>query len=459
MSLNSILAVAASALSAQETAIQVTDNNIANAQTAGYSRETVALTETAPQQTAGGEALGTGVDVSGIQSVRASLLSLSIQQQSSAQTSAAAQENALTSVQALFPDTGSSIGTALSSFFTSLSALSTNPSSTADRQTTLSDSDSLALAFNTVADGLSTAQVSLNSQVTGDVTRINQLAAQIAALNPQIAAASAGGEDAGSLQDQQSQLELQLSQLTNISVTSTAQGDTISTGNGSALVVGSQSSALSTSTDASGMVQVLDSQGNTITSAISGGDLGGSITARDVTIAGIADQVDTLAYQFANAVNTAQAAGYDQNGNPGANLFTVPTSATGAAAALGVNTTDPTAIAAGSDTSSGSSGNIANLMAVQTAALPLGSDPTDAYANIVNQVGNAVSTASTDSSALTLSLTQLTNEQGSISGVSTDEESSHLIVYQQAYEAAAEVVSKVQTLYTITLEMVGMTGG
>jgi flagellar hook-associated protein 1 FlgK len=96
---------------------------------------------------------------------------------------------------------------------------------------------------------------------------------------------------------------------------------------------------------------------------------------------------------------------------------------------------------------------------VQTTVLPSGSNPTDAYANIVDQVGNAVSTASTEASALTLSLSQLTNEQGSISGVSTDEESSNLIVYQQAYEAAAEVVSKVQTLYTITLEMVGITGG
>jgi flagellar hook-associated protein 1 FlgK len=445
MSLNSILSVAASALSAQETALQVTDNNIANAETPGYSRETVALTETAPTQTANGEDLGTGVDVSSIQSIRASLLTLGIQQQSSAQTSAAAQESALTSVQGVFPDSGSSIGTALSSFFTSLSALSTSPSSTADRQTVLSDADSVAQTFNTVADGLSTAQVSLNSQVAGDVTQINQLAQQIAALNPQIATADVQGEDAGSLQDQQSQLELQLSQLTNISVTSTAQGDTVSTGSGSALVVGSQSYNLSTSTNSAGMTQVLDSNGNNITAAISGGDLGGSITARDTTIAGIAAQVDTLAYQFADAINTAQSAGYDQNGNPGAALFTLPSSISGAAAAITVATTDPSAIAAGSDTSTGSSGNIANLAAVQTTVLPSGSNPTDAYANIVDQVGNAVSTASTEASALTLSLSQLTNEQGSISGVSTDEESSNLIVYQQAYEAAAEVVSKVQT--------------
>ena len=459
MSLNSILSVAASALSAQETAIQVTDNNIANAETPGYTRETVALTATAPTQSAGGEELGTGVDASSIQSIRASLLTLGIQQQTSGQASAAAQENALTDVQSLFPDSGSSIGTAISTFFTSLSALSDDPSSTADRQTVLSDAGDVAQAFKTVSNGLSTAQTSLNSEVSGDVTQINQLTQQIAALNPQIAAANAQGGNAGSVQDQQSELELQLSQLTNISVTSTAQGDSITTGNGSALVVGDQSYALSTTTNSSGITQVLDSNEENITTAISGGGLGGAITARDTTIAGIAGQVDTLAYQFAAAVNTAQSAGYDQNGNPGAALFTIPSSVSGSAAAIAVSTSDPSAIAASSDSSSGSNGNIANLTAVQTSTLPSGSDPTDAYANIVNRVGNAVSDAGTESSALSTSLSQLTNEQNSISGVSTDEESTNLISYQQAYEAAAEVVTTVKALYTVTLEMVGISGG
>jgi flagellar hook-associated protein 1 FlgK len=459
MSLNSILSVAASALSAQETAIQVTDNNIANAETPGYTRETVALTATSPTQTANGEELGTGVDAASIQSVRASLLTLGIQQQSSGQTSAAAQENALTDVQSLFPDSGSSIGTAMSTFFTSLSALSNAPSSTADRQTVLSDAGNVAQAFNTVSNGLSTAQTSLNSEISGDVTQINEITQQIAALNPQIAAANAQGGNAGSIQDQQSQLELQLSQLTSISVTSTAQGDTITTGNGSALVVGDQSYALRTTTNSSAMTQVLDSNGQNITKDISGGDMGGAITARDITIAGIASQVDTLAYQFATAINTAQSAGYDQNGNAGTALFAVPSTSAGAAASIAVSATEPSAIAASSDSSSGSNGNVANLTAVQMSALPSGSDPTDAYADIVDQLGNAVSDASTESSALTTSLSQLTSEQGSISGVSTDEESTNLISYQQAYEAAAEIVTTVNTLFTVTLEMVGITGG
>jgi flagellar hook-associated protein 1 FlgK len=438
---------------------QTIADNMANAETPGYTRETVALTATSPIQTASGEELGTGVDASSIQSIRASLLTLGIQQQTSGQTSAAAQENALTAVQSLFPDAGSSIGTAMSTFFTSLSALSGDPSSTADRQTALSDAGNVAQAFNTVSNGLSTAQASLNAEVSGDVTQINALAEQIAALNPQIASANAQGGNAGSIQDQQSQLELQLSQLTNILVTSTAQGDTITTGNGSALVVGDQSYALSTTTNSSAMTQVLDSNGQNITTDIRGGDLGGTITARDTTIAGIAGQVDTLADQFATAINTAQSAGYDQNGNPGTALFTVPSTTAGAAAAISVSTADPSAIAASSDSSSGSNGNIANLTAVQTNTLPSGSDPTDTYADIVDQVGNAVSNAGTESSALTISLSQLTSEQSSISGVSTDEESTSLISYQQAYEAAAEVVTTVQTLFTVTLEMVGLSGG
>lgn len=456
--LSAALSIAAGALSVQEAAIETTDNNIANAQTPGYSREIVSLTEAAPTQT-GNVSIGNGVEITGVQSVRDSLLNLRIQQQTSEQSSASAQQNVLSSVQTLFPNTGSSIGTEFSSFFTSLSALSSDPSSAADRQTVLSNASNLVDAFHSVANGLASAQTSLNPQVSGDVTEINQLSQQIAALNPQISALKAQGQDGGTAEDQQSQLELQLSQLTNISVTSTAEGDTVSTGNGTPLVVGSQSYALSTTTNSSGMTAVLDSNGQDITSSISSGDMGGAILARDTTIPGIAAQVDTLASQFANAFNTAQSSGYDQNGNPGGALFTVPSATTGAAAAISLSTTNPSAIAASSDGSSGSSGNVANLTAVQNTALASGENPTNVYADIVDQVGNAVSSASTESSAISLSLTQLTNQQSSVSGVSTDEESSNLIRYQQAYEAAAEVVTTIQSLMTTTMDMMSSSGG
>ena len=69
------------------------------------------------------------------------------------------------------------------------------------------------------------------------------------------------------------------------------------------------------------------------------------------------------------------------------------------------------------------------------------------------QVGNAASNASAQSTAIGQNLLQLTNQQGSVSGVSIDEETTNLIRYQTAYEAAARIVSTIQQLSTVTLDM------
>ena len=119
---------------------------------------------------------------------------------------------------------------------------------------------------------------------------------------------------------------------------------------------------------------------------------------------------------------------------------------------------DPSQIAISSDGSAGSNGNVANLSAALTNALPSGQTPAGSYASLVFQVGNAASNASTQSTAIGLNLQQLTNQQGSVSAVSIDEETTNLIRYQTAYEAAARIVSTIQQLNTVTLNM-GTSGG
>jgi flagellar hook-associated protein 1 FlgK len=298
---------------------------------------------------------------------------------------------------------------------------------------------------------LTSQQTGLNTQVTQDVSEINQLITQIAALNPQIVEATANGQNGGTLQDQQDQLVLSLSKLTNVAMTQTQDGVTLTTGNGTALVEGSQSFALQTSTG--GAQQVLDQSGNNITSSLTGGDLGGTIQTRDTTIPGLLNQLDTLANQFGTAINAAQAEGYDQNGDAGQNLFTVSSTVAGSAASIKMATSDPAAIAASTDGTSGSNGNLTNLSNVQTTALASGQTPGDAYASLVYQVGSLTSNANAESSATTASLLQLNDQLSSVSGVSIDEESANLITYQQAYEAAARVVSTIQALFSVTMSM------
>jgi flagellar hook-associated protein 1 len=450
--LNTSLLIGMQALDVTQGALNATSNNIANADTPGYTREIPQISEN-PETVTGGAVTGGGVSLNGLESVRDELLNLQIQQQTSAQSSADAESSALQQIQTYFSSSGNDIASAFSAFSSSLAQLSANSSSTSAQAGVISSGQNLAQAFNTTANGLTSEQSAMNTQVTQTVAQINTLTQQIAQLNGQLSQLTAAGQDGGTVEDQRDQLVQQLSQLTGISVTQSSDGEVITTGNGTPLVMGNQSFSLQTTTGSDGMQDVLDSNGTDITSTLQGGQLGGAIQVRDQVIPGYLTQLNTLASQFASAFNAAQAEGYDSNGNAGQDFFSVPAGGTGAAAGIAVSITSPSQVAVSSDGTAGSNGNVANLAAALTNALPSGPSPSQAYANLVFQVGNDASNASTQSTAIGQNILQLTNQQSSVSGVSIDEETTNLIRFQTAYEAAARIVSTIQDLSTVTLDM------
>jgi flagellar hook-associated protein 1 FlgK len=463
MSLTSSLSIAVQSLNAASGSLQATNNNIANANTPGYTRKVPILEEMAPVNE-GNFSGGRGVELEGYQSVRDELLQNQIQQETQAQSGANAQLASLQQIQPTFTTSTQDIGTQMSALFSSISSLSTNPSSSTSRQAVLTAGQNLVTAFNTASSTLTAQQSGLNTQVTQDVSQINQLTKQIAALNPQIAELKATGQDGGTLQDQQDQLVLSLSKLTSVAITQGTDGVTLTTGNGTPLVVGSKPFSLQTTSGSDGMTHVLDQNGTDITSSLTGGDLGGTIQTRDTTIPGLLSQLDTLANKFGNAFNAAQATGYDQSGNSGGEFFTLPATPAptvppaadpypGAAANIKMAITDPKQIAASSDGTAGDNLNLAKFSALSTASIVSGQTPGDAYASLVYQVGSLTSNANAESTATTSSLAQLNTQLSSTSGVSIDEESANLITYQQAYEAAARVISTIQELFSVTMNM------
>jgi len=450
--LNTSLLIGVQALDANQGALDATSNNIANVNTPGYTREVAQLSAN-PETESGDEVTGGGVTLDGLQSIRDELINIQIQQQTSLQNSADAQSSALQQIQSSFSTTGNDIASALTAFSTSLAALSATPTNGAAQQGVISTGQNLADSFNTTGEALTSAQSQADAQVPQTVSQINSLTQQIAQLNGQLAQVPAG-ENGGTVQDQRDQLVQQLSGLTGIAVTQSSNGEVITTGNGTPLVMGSRSFNLQTATGTNGFQQVLDSNGNIITTAIQGGTLGGVIAVRDQTIPGLLTQLNTLASQFATAFNAAQAQGTDSNGNTGAAFFSVPANPgdAGAAAGISVAITNPSQVAInGSGTAT--TGNVTNLSAALTSALPSGQTAADAYSSIVFQVGNDASYASTQSTAIGQNITQLTNQQGAVSAVSIDEETTNLLRYQTAYEAASRIVSTIQVLNNALLNM------
>jgi flagellar hook-associated protein 1 FlgK len=449
--LNTSLNIAVQALMAEQGALNVTTNNLANVNTPGYTREVPILTE-APTFQENGVQFGGGVTLQQFQSVRDQLLQLRLYEETSQQNNSQTQLNSLNQVQNIFSDPTQGIGGAMSAFFNSLSQLSANPTDNSSRQQILTAANKLALSFHQAVSGLGTIQSDMDRSVPQLVNQVNQLTRQIASLNGQVAELQGLGQEPGTVQDQRDELVRQLSQLVNVSVTQSEHGLTLTTANGVPLVVANQSFNLQTSTNTNGFEDVV-AQGQDITSQITGGQLAGTLQIRDQVIPGLVSQLDSLANQFATSFNTQNQAGFDLSGNPGGNFFTPPTAVAGSAANFAVAITDPKLIAASSDGSAGSNGNVANLLSVRDTALPSGAKPLDVFSNLVLQVGTLGSNATADANASSASVQQVKDQIGSVSGVSLDEETTNMIRYQRAYQAAARVVTTVNTMYDTLMNM------
>jgi len=449
-SLTGSMLMAANALLVQQGALQATSNNIANANTPGYSREVPILTEATPV-VEGNLAFGRGVNLQQIASVRDQLLQFRLYDETQQQGNADAQVSNLTQIENQFSSSTSGIGTDLTAFFNSLNQLATSPTSSSQRQAVLAAGNTLANDFQGTVAQLDGIKQNLNQNVVQSVNQINTLTGEIAKLNTQVSTLQNQGRDPGATEDQRDELIRQLSQITEITAIPTTEGLTITTGNGVPLVVANQSYSLQATPDASGAEQI-HSQGQNVTSTLQGGQLGGLLSVRDQFLPTVTASLDNLAGGLAANFNAAQAQGFDLSGNPGQAFFSA-TAGAGAAASFKVAITDPSLVAASSDGAAGSNGNIANLAAVQTQKLASGETPLDAYAGIVFSVGNATAQAQAASQASTLGLQQVTDQISSVSGVSLDEETTNLIRFQHAFEAAARVITTVDQLTQTVLNM------
>ena len=451
--LTSLYNVSLSALQADQAALNVTANNVANQNTVGYTRETVNFqandSVTLNGVVTGGVSTGTGPV-----SQRDRVLEQRVQQQTQISSQSSALSSALSQIENIFGLSSTStsasattLGTAIDGFWSALSSLTSSPASASTRQNVLTTANSLAQAFNSASGQLSQVSASLDQQVGGIVSQVNSLTATIASLNQQITSIS-GSSDAGVLEDQRQAAIAQLSQYIGLDQISTGgNGITLTTSNGDVLVGGNQSYALSTTT-VGGVTHILGGTANQdITGSITGGQLGGVLQAREQILPSYASSLDSLAYGVATAVNAQNEAGVDANGNSGQAIFTIGTSSSGAASTIAVAATDPNAVAAAS-TGEGSagSGNAQTLAALSTANVAGGQTADGFFAAFLDQVGTAAASATSDSTAQAATLTQLTTQRDSLSGVSLDQEAANLTQYQRAYQAASQVFSVVNTI-------------
>jgi flagellar hook-associated protein 1 FlgK len=438
---------AAGAIDAARYGLEVVSQNIANADTPGYTRQasaqsavdgstTVPSVHTRPTGPAGVTVTGTSRQADPVLDARARVEHA---RTALADTTAAQ----LSAVEDVFNEpSDSGLAAQLNTFWNAWATVANQPASGAARGVLLQDATSVANTLNSMSTSLDDFAENTAMQLGRSVQTANSAATQLATLNGQIAVARATGADANALLDQRDQLRDQLGTLVGATSTIGADGAASVTVGGQTLVTGTTASALSLT---GSQVAV---GGTAVT--LTGGSAAAEVTALNTTVPAYQSRLNAVANALTSKVNAAQAAGYDASGAAGAPMF----SGTGAGT-IAVVLTDPADVAAAGTPG----GNLDGSNALAISAFGGDDDgPDAAYAALVGDVGSASALASARRDTQDAISHGVDTLRESTSGVSYDEEVSSMLTYQHAYSAAARVLTTLDGMLDTLINHTGLVG-
>ena len=468
-SIGSLLSIARTAMQTAQTQVATAGHNIANAQSPGYSRQTVNTAARVPEIRPDG-AIGTGVGVTGITRARDALLDAQVRSSSASASGANTAKGLLTSVQNVI---GSSADTDLSGvldqFYNAWGDLANNPASASSQANVQQRGLALATTFNNVANRLATIGASAAETGRGLITQVNTLTSQIAALNVQIVAGDAVSGSANDLKDARDRLVDQLAQIVPVTVSDNANGSNRVLINGISLVDGGSPRTMSLLIGPTFQVSVA---GSSDPMRFTDGSLGRTMQFINTDLPGVQSSLDQLASGIVTDVNALHAAGWSPSAGAAGN-WNPALGPTGSGVAFFDNTSAAAFTAHGmalSATVAANSRAIAssavlngtgdNTVALGVSALRDAS-PTSLAGSavidlrtLVNSVATRTATANDDATVNTTLQTQANDRRNSATAVSTDEELTNLMKYQQAYIAASKLVNVVDELAQSVLGLI-----
>ncbi|WP_347911163.1 flagellar hook-associated protein FlgK [Pseudomonas grandcourensis] len=321
----SLLNIGMSGLSASHNALATTGNNIANADTAGYSRQqTVQGTKGSIQY--GNVYIGTGTTLADVRRVYNSYLDAQLQTTTSLNSDSAAYLGQVTPLDTLLSDSGTGLNGALTKFFASVQNVNAKPGDDASRQLLLSDAQALSNRFNSVSSQLNTQNANINGNLTNMADQVNKLATTLAQLNQKISEISSSGGTPNELLDARNETMLQLSTFTGAQYVERDGNVDVYLGSGQPLVIGNTVSKLEAvpGKDDPGRLSLQLNRGSStidITSIMTGGEIGGLLRYRSEVLDPAMNELGRVALVVADQMNSIQAQGIDKNGDFGSSLF------------------------------------------------------------------------------------------------------------------------------------------
>ena len=441
------LGQALSGMDAARYGLSLVSQNIANADTPGYTREL--SVQTSGVLGVDGAYNSTGVLASGVRTQPAQraddpVLDARVRNEHAAGANADTTTSVLGDVEALFPEpTDSALGGQLSDFWAAWGTVANDPGSSPSRTVLLQKAQAVVTTLQSTSSALNDVATSTAAGLTNDLSSANAAASTLATLNGHIAVATATGGDTAALLDQRDQALDQLSKLVGGVATINANGTASVSVGGVSLVNGVTAGTLSA--NSSYQVSV---GGTAVTLADSSASA--ETTMLTTVLPGYQSQLDGVANALASSVNSVQAAGYDQVGNAGAALF----SGSGAAG-ITLTTTDPSKIAASSTPGGNLDGSNALAASQQGTAA---NGPDSAYQVLVGNVATDNQAAQSTQSVQTAVVNNVDNLKSSVSGVNYDEEVTNMLTYQHAFQASSRVLTTLDDMLDTLINHTGRVG-
>jgi flagellar hook-associated protein 1 len=479
----SLLGSTANTLSAYGQVLQVTQNNVANANTPGYASQTLNLVADPfnPPTLDGGVSAGTlqsSRDEYAEQTYRTQNTGLGLQQQLG---------TSLTSLQSIFDISGDSgIDYAMNNFFSAASAWAQDPTSQVDQQQVIAQAGQVAQAFNQASASLQQLTQQTDAQTQSVVQQVNQVVGQLQQYNQEIQSSGSPSIDPGMDANIHATLD-SLSSLISFTTVQNSDGTTSIMLNGNTpLLIGSQQYALSANAVSQSSppatyeatpptMQLLASDGTNVTAATTGGQLGALLQMSNTILPSIqggpnqAGELNTLAQNFADTVNNLLTSGNISDGpppQPGIPLFTYtstnPDSSanpTLVASSLAVNPNiAPGQLAAISpgppQVSNGVALAIAQLASPTTSTGEInGFSYSQYYGNIAANVGDQLQQATNGVQTQQSLVNQAQNQLQQISGVNINQQAMIAVQFQQAYQANSQFITILNQLTADTINI------
>ncbi len=327
-----LLKVAANSLQGWQQALNTTGHNIANANTEGYSRQTVNFS-TLEARGYGFGYIGQGAKIASVERAHNEFLNSQVQEFTSSTSRYEIFTKLSARVDDLLANSENSLNSSLQRFFSAAADVAANPASLPERQVMLGEAANLTARQQSYNQFLKRLNDDVNNSIESAVTEINSLADSIGEINKQITSAISRGNGA-TPNDMLDQRDLLVGQLAEkIAITTVPQEDgtlNILVGNGQALLIGAQITQLGTrfnATDSTRLEVVVPGQlgGNSVSQLVKGGELQGLLDFRSRVLNPAQDQLGLIALGVSEQVNAQHRLGMDLYGNMGGAFFNTGT--------------------------------------------------------------------------------------------------------------------------------------